>query len=106
MEVKLHSANREGGDADTSSRLDDRPPRTMSCGIGGYHVSPGTIILMSQWLLHRDPKLFDAPFEFTPERWKERFEASPPKISYFHFGGGLRRCIGENFALMELVFAA
>lgn len=76
-----------------------------ACEIGEYHVRPGTIMLMSQWLLHRDPKVFDDPLEFRPERWTEGFEASLPKTSYFPFGGGLRRCIGENFALMELVIS-
>jgi cytochrome P450 len=78
---------------------------TSACEIGGYQVPPDTIMLMSQWLLHRDPKLFEDPLEFRPERWKEGFEGSLPKTSYFPFGGGLRRCIGENFALMELVLS-
>ena len=78
---------------------------TSDCEIGGYHVPPGTIMLMSQWLLHRDAKIFDAPLEFRPERWTEDFESSLPKTSYFPFGGGLRRCIGENFALMEIVIS-
>ncbi len=73
------------------------------CEIGGYHVPARTIMLMSQWVLHRDPKLFDNPLEFLPERWTPDFEATLPKVSYFPFGGGARRCIAENFALMELV---
>ncbi len=60
-------------------------------------------MLMSQWLLHRDPKLFDAPLEFRPERWTEEFEASLPNGSYFPFGSGVRRCIGENFSIMKIV---
>ena len=75
------------------------------CEIGGYHVPARTIILMSQWLFHRDPTWFEQPLEFVPERWTRQFETTLPKICYFPFGGGLRRCIGENFALMELVVA-
>jgi cytochrome P450 len=73
------------------------------CEIGGYHVPARTIMLMSQWILHRDPAIFQDPLEFRPERWTADFESSLPKTSYFPFGGGLRRCIGEGFALMELV---
>jgi cytochrome P450 len=73
------------------------------CEIGGYNVPAGTIVLMSQWVLHRDPKLFENPSQFLPERWTPQFESSLPKISYFPFGGGVRRCIGDGFALLELV---
>lgn len=73
------------------------------CDLGGYHVPARTIVLMSQWLMHRDPKLFHDPLQFLPERWTPEYESSLPKVSYFPFGGGLRRCIGEGFALMEIV---
>lgn len=74
-----------------------------ACEIGGYDVPERTIVLMSQWIVHRDAKLFEEPLQFRPERWTPQFEASLPKISYFPFGGGLRRCIGEGFAWMEIV---
>jgi cytochrome P450 len=53
--------------------------------------------------MHRDPHYFDAPTEFRPERWTKEFQARLPKFAYFPFGGGLRGCIGETFAWMELV---
>ena len=74
-----------------------------SCEIGGYDVPRRTLVLMSQWVMHRDPHYFDAPTEFRPERWTKEFQARLPKFAYFPFGGGLRGCIGETFAWMELV---
>ena len=52
---------------------------------------------------HRDARFFSEPDRFVPERWTPAFKASLPPFAYFPFGGGTRRCIGESFALMELV---
>ena len=38
--------------------------------VGGYHVAKGTQLLISQWVLHRDPRWFDDPESFRPERWE------------------------------------
>jgi cytochrome P450 len=73
------------------------------CEIGGYHVPRGTTVLMSQWVVHRDPRLFEQPDQFRPERWLDGLLATLPKYAYFPFGGGPRVCIGNTFALMELV---
>jgi cytochrome P450 len=75
----------------------------VDCEIGGYRVPRGTTILMSQWVVQRDPRFFDKPELFSPERWSEGLLASLPKYAYFPFGGGPRLCIGNTFALMELV---
>jgi cytochrome P450 len=68
--------------------------------IGDYKVPPRAILMMSPWVVQRDPRWFPNPDQFQPERW-----ASPsddrPKFSYFPFGGGTRVCIGERFAWME-----
>lgn len=69
--------------------------------IGGYPVPEGTGALASQWVLHRDPRFFDDPLAFRPERWTEDFEARLPKLAYFPFGAGPRICIGMGFAWME-----
>ena len=69
--------------------------------IGGYFVPKGTDLQMSQWVTHRDPRWFENPEEFRPERWEDGLEKRIPKYAYFPFGGGPRICIGNNFALME-----
>jgi len=69
--------------------------------VGGYVVSPGSLVLVSQWVVHRDPRHYPDPDRFDPERWLPECQASRPKFSYFPFGGGPRLCIGEAFAWME-----
>jgi cytochrome P450 len=73
------------------------------CEVAGYRVAPGTTVLMSQWVVQRDPRFFDRPAEFCPERWLEPGIKDLPKFAYFPFGGGPRVCIGNTFALLELV---
>jgi cytochrome P450 len=73
------------------------------CAIGGYTVPRGTTVLMPQWVVQRDPRFFEKPTEFRPERWGGERIKSLPKFAYFPFGGGPRGCIGQQFAMMELV---
>ncbi len=73
------------------------------CTIAGYHVPRGLTILMPQWVVQRDARFFDEPEKFKPERWGEERMKSLPKFAYFPFGGGPRICIGQQFAMMELV---
>jgi cytochrome P450 len=53
--------------------------------------------------VHRDPRFFDEPKAFKPERWTPEFISNLPKYAYFPFGGGPRVCIGNTFAMMEIV---
>lgn len=69
--------------------------------LGGYRVPAGTNVFISQWVMHRDPRYFERPEEFRPERWTEEFETQLPKFAYFPFGGGPRVCVGASFASME-----
>ena len=66
----------------------------------------GTVVLLSQYLLHRDPRFWDAAETFRPERWLEdgslpRRSSAKAGYAYFPFGAGPRICIGEQFAWME-----
>jgi cytochrome P450 len=72
------------------------------CVIGGYPVRKGVTVLMCQWVVQRDPRFFEAPEEFRPERWLGEAAKKIPKFAYFPFGGGPRLCIGNTFALMEM----
>ena len=69
--------------------------------IRGYTVPAGSVVLMSQFIMHRDSRFFAEPERFDPERWNPDAVAERPKFSYFPFGGGARVCIGEQFAWME-----
>jgi cytochrome P450 len=73
------------------------------CEIGGYRVPAGTQVFMFQWATQRDPRFYDEPLEFRPERWTEDFIEQLPKYAYFPFGGGPRVCIGASFAMMEII---
>jgi cytochrome P450 len=74
----------------------------LPCTIGGYTVPAGGTVLMSQWVVHRDPRYYDDPERFYPDRWLDGSTKSLPRYAYFPFGGGQRVCIGNTFALMEL----
>ena len=69
--------------------------------IGGYGLPAQTNFVLSPWIVHRDPRFFQRPHEFLPERWTEEFERELPKFAYFPFGGGQRTCIGASFARMQ-----
>ena len=69
--------------------------------LGGFSFPAGTTVLMSQWIMHRDPCYFAEPDVFRPERWLDGLAARLPAHAYFPFGGGPRRCIGQGFAMME-----
>lgn len=73
------------------------------CEVAGYRIPARTTIYFSPWVLHRDPRWFDEPREFRPERWTDGLAARLPKYVYLPFGGGPRICIGERFAMMEMV---
>ena len=70
--------------------------------IGGYRVPAGSLVIVYQWVLHRDSRFFDDPETFDPDRWTPDFERSLHPYAYIPFGGGPRRCIGEGLALLEM----
>jgi cytochrome P450 len=64
----------------------------------GSHIPAKTTVFMVPLLLHRKPQCFRNPDAFEPDRW---LESEPPPFAYIPFGGGARRCIGDEFALRE-----
>jgi cytochrome P450 len=66
-----------------------------------YLIPAGSIILMSQYVMHRNPLYFSDPELFYPDRWTKEAKSQLPRFSYFPFGGGIRGCVGEPFAWME-----
>lgn len=71
--------------------------------LGGYRVPAGTNLVMSQWVMHRDPRFFSEPEKFDPSRWGTDAARKLPRFAYFPFGAGPRQCIGNAFAMMEAV---
>ena len=74
---------------------------TAECEVGGYQMAAGTTALMSQWVMHRDPRYHEDPQRFDPDRWIAGYEEVLPRFAYFPFGGGPRQCIGASFAMTE-----
>jgi cytochrome P450 len=71
--------------------------------IDGYPVAPGTLVCLSQWVLHRDERYWPDPDRFRPERFAA--PARIPSHAYLPFGGGERVCLGQHFAMVEAVLA-
>lgn len=69
--------------------------------LGNEEIPRGAHVLISQFVTHRDPRYFQNPDEFQPERWMGDFEKSLPRGAYFPFGAGTRKCLGDQFALLE-----
>jgi cytochrome P450 len=66
---------------------------------GKYRVPEGALVVLPTSVLHRDERFWDAPDEFRPGRWLDGSDR--PDFAYFPFGGGKRRCIGQQFAMTE-----
>jgi cytochrome P450 len=66
-------------------------------------LRPGDIVIMSPYVMHRNPLFYPDAERFDPDRFLPELRASRPRFSYFPFGGGSRTCIGERFAWMEAV---
>jgi cytochrome P450 len=70
---------------------------------GDYKIPAGAVILMSQFLVHRDNRWWKDPEHFDPNRWLNNTDTTRPRYAYFPFGGGARSCIGESFAWLESI---
>lgn len=66
--------------------------------LGGREILPGSLIIISPWLLHRHPDVWLQPDEFRPERFAD---ADFDRTMFIPFGAGLRQCIGRDFAYVE-----
>jgi cytochrome P450 len=70
-----------------------------SLDVGGRELPRGTRVVPSIYLTNLNPKVYEAPREFMPERFLEK---APETFSWIPFGGGIRRCIGASFATLEM----
>jgi cytochrome P450 len=69
--------------------------------IGNRSFRKGDILFLSPYITQRDPRWWEQPDQFIPERFAPGNEERLPRYAYFPFGGGPRICIGNTFAMME-----
>jgi cytochrome P450 len=67
--------------------------------IAGYEMPAGSVLMVSVYLVHRDPTIYPDPDEFRPERFSE---GRPDPRAWIPFGGGVRRCLGASLAQLEM----
>lgn len=70
--------------------------------IGGYSIPKGTVVAVSPWSLHRNPRYWENPEGFDPDRFSPEAIEARPRCAYLPFATGPRQCIGNAFAMMEL----
>jgi cytochrome P450 len=67
--------------------------------VGGWMLPPGVHVAACIYLAHRRREAWADPTAFRPERFLER---APEPYTYLPFGGGVRRCAGAAFAMLEM----
>jgi cytochrome P450 len=70
--------------------------------LGDYFVPAGTEIYISPYLIHRNPKLWDDPDRFRPERFAPDRQRERHACAMLPFSAGPRKCIGEHLARIEM----
>lgn len=70
--------------------------------LDGYSFPAGTMLMFSQWVLHRLPDVWGDPEVFRPERWDPSGGQKVPQWAYFPFGGGSRICMGMSLAQLQI----
>jgi len=74
--------------------------------IGPWTVPRGALVLVTPYVVHHDPRWFAEPERFDPDRFAPERADALPRGAYIPFGLGQRVCIGNNFAMMEMVLIA
>jgi cytochrome P450 len=67
--------------------------------VAGYELPVGTRVVASIYLTNHNPRVYEEPDEFRPERF---LGTQPDTFAWIPFGGGIRRCIGASFAMLEM----
>jgi cytochrome P450 len=71
--------------------------------IDGYEIPANTSVNIPTMFIHRNPEFWEKPDEFYPEHFSPDKVKERTKYAYFPFGGGQRKCIGEHYAMMEMI---
>ncbi|KAL9997314.1 putative cytochrome P450 [Helianthus debilis subsp. tardiflorus] len=77
---------------------------SSDCVVGGYNIPSGTMLIVNLWAIHHDPKVWDDPETFKPERF-EGLEGTRDGFKLLPFGSGRRSCPGEALAVRMLGIA-
>lgn len=82
-------------------------PRTLQRPdvLGGVRLGAGDTVVLSPYLTHRMPHLWDDPERFDPERFTPEAQRGRHKFAFYPFGGGIHRCIGSYFFEVESALA-
>lgn len=67
--------------------------------VGEHELPAGSLVMASIYRTNRNPRVYERPAEFMPERF---LGANPDTFAWIPFGGGIRRCIGASFAMFEM----
>jgi cytochrome P450 len=67
--------------------------------MGAYVLPKGAVLMPCAYLLHHEAAVYPDPHEFRPERFLEGPQGT---YNWIPFGGGIRRCVGARFALMQM----
>jgi cytochrome P450 len=70
--------------------------------VDGYKLEPGEMIFISPYVVHRHTDFYDNPESFDPDRISPDNTANWHRYQYIPFGGGPRKCIGHEFAMLEM----
>lgn len=81
-------------------------PRTNLIDIEhkGFNIPKGSILILSNWCVHRNPAYWDEPEKFDPDRFSTENRIGRHRFAFFPFGAGPRTCIGYHVALYETAF--
>ncbi|MEB3336635.1 MAG: cytochrome P450 [Leptolyngbyaceae bacterium] len=74
----------------------------QTCEFGGYQIPQGWRALYQIGPTHQDPAWYPQPERFDPTRFASEPSSDRPKYAYVPFGGGIRECIGKEFARLEM----
>jgi cytochrome P450 len=69
--------------------------------LGGTTIPTGSLLLVPQWVVHRDPRTFPDPLRFDPERFAGDWRGRYPSHAYFPFGAGAHICLGAHLSMLE-----
>jgi cytochrome P450 len=78
---------------------------TRELQLQGWRIRRGALLYITPWLLQRDPRNFEQPEVFRPERFLPE-APPPPRGAWIPFGLGPRVCIGQHFAMLEMTLVA
>ncbi|MFF8392685.1 cytochrome P450 [Streptomyces sp. NPDC016172] len=73
---------------------------TSDTRLGRYTLSAGTTVVYAPFVIHHQKEVYEHPDRFDPDRW-DTARPQPPRHSYIPFGGGARKCIGDEFGTLQ-----